>query len=74
MKNPGYVVDVTIAADLRTFSRVWLGYEGLRGVSDRVSFAGSRSAVELARQLLDLRDTPSEKTFSYLPRVTLDGR
>jgi DNA-binding HxlR family transcriptional regulator len=68
MKNPGYVVDVKIAADLETFSRVWLGYEGLRGASDMVSFAGSREAVKLARQLLDIRDTPTEKTFLYLPK------
>ena len=68
MKNPGYVVDVKIAADLGTFSRVWLGYEGLRGASSMVSFAGSRNAVKLARQLLDIRDMPTEKTFSYSPK------
>ncbi len=65
MKNPGYAVDVTIAADLGTFTLVWLGHEGLRDAGPAVSIRGARKAVTLVKELMDLHDRPTNKTFSY---------
>jgi DNA-binding HxlR family transcriptional regulator len=69
LKAPSCEVDVVIAADLMTFTKVWLGYAGL-GValeSGRISLAGSTRALAAARRLLALPDEPKVKSFRFSP-------
>ena len=64
---PGREVDVTIEADLGTFTKVWLGYRGLAGAieSGQISLKGSAHATMTARRLLALPDEPKLKHFRY---------
>jgi DNA-binding HxlR family transcriptional regulator len=64
---PGKDVDVVIAADLMTFTKVWLGYAGLAAAleSGRVSLHGSVQATTTARRLLALPDEPMLKSFRF---------
>jgi DNA-binding HxlR family transcriptional regulator len=67
MKNPGHPVDVTIAADLETFTRAWMGYLGLAEEAARrqMSFEGEPGPVERAKALLGLHDRPRERRLVY---------
>ena len=67
LKAPARGVDVIIAADLGTFTKVWLGYAGLCvGLeSGKVSLTGSTRSVSLARRLLVLPDQPMLKSFRF---------
>src|SRR5215468_245909 len=60
-------VDVVIAADLMTFTKVWLGYIGLATAveSGKISLHGTGRAVAIARRLLALPDQPMLKTFRF---------
>src|SRR5256714_13026564 len=54
LKTPARNVDVVIAADLATFSKVWLGYAGLAAAlaSGKISLSGSARRIWVARRLL----------------------
>jgi DNA-binding HxlR family transcriptional regulator len=67
MKDPRYPVDVTIAAELETLSRAWIGYIGLADAAARrnIEFEGSAQAVERAKALLGLYDRPRERRLVY---------
>jgi len=64
---PGKDVDVVIAADLMTFTKVWLGYAGLAAASEsgQISLHGSPRAVMAVRRLLALPDEPKLKRFRF---------
>ena len=65
---PGRDVDIVIAADLGTFTKVWLGYLGLIDAinSGRISLHGSNHASMTARRVLALPDEPTLKDFRFL--------
>lgn len=67
LKAPQRDVDVVIAADLDTFTKVWLGYSGLLAAleSRRVSLHGSMRAIRAARRLLALPNQPKLKSFRF---------
>ena len=64
---PGRDVDIVIAADLGSFTKVWLGYCGLVDAIERgqISLHGSRRAMVTARRLLALPDEPTLKSFRF---------
>ncbi len=64
---PGRDVDATIAAELATFTRVWLGYFGLAGAieSGQISLNGPAPAIATVRRLLALPDEPTLKHFKF---------
>jgi DNA-binding HxlR family transcriptional regulator len=72
LKNPGFEVDAVVSADLAGFTRLALGYLGLREALDRglVAFNGDQGAVALLCRLLDLRQEPVRKTFRFAPAKT----
>src|SRR5882672_2170838 len=51
LKAPARNVDVVIAADLATFSKVWLGYAGLAAAlaSGKISLTGAARSISVAR-------------------------
>jgi DNA-binding HxlR family transcriptional regulator len=67
LKAPAREVDVIIAADLATFTKVWLGYCGLVGAIEngKISLHGSSRAMMTARRLLALPDEPTLKSFRF---------
>jgi len=67
LKAPSREVDVVIAADLMTFTKVWLGYCGLAGAVEggTISLHGSARSVARARRLLALPDEPTRKSFRF---------
>jgi DNA-binding HxlR family transcriptional regulator len=67
LKAPVRNVDVIIAADLMTFTKVWLGYVGLADALERgkISLHGSGRAMSTARRLLALPDQPMLKTLRF---------
>jgi hypothetical protein len=67
LKAPNKDVDVVIAADLMTFTKVWLGYAGLAAAVDsgNISLHGTARAVATARRLLALPEQPMLKTFTF---------
>jgi len=67
LKAPGRNVDVVIAANLATFTEVWLGYAGLAAAlkSGQISLHGSVRAITTARRLLALPDEPKLKSFRF---------
>jgi hypothetical protein len=69
LKTPARNVDVVIAADLATFSKVWLGYAGLAAAlaSGKISLSGSTRSISVARRLLALPDQPMLKNFRFSP-------
>ena len=72
LKAPARTTDVIIAADLMTFTKVWLGYVGLAAAleSGKVSLNGTAGAVSAARHLLALPDEPRLKTLRFSPFAT----
>ena len=76
LKPPAKPIDVVIAADLMTFTKVWLGYVGLDAAleSRKISLTGSARASSLARCLLALADQPTQKTFRFSAFPTSDTR
>ena len=68
LKPPaGREVDISIAADLGTFTKVWLGYRGLSHAieSRQISLSGSARASMTVRRLLALPDEPRLKHFRF---------
>jgi hypothetical protein len=67
VSSPGRDVDATIAAELGTFTRVWLGYFGLAGAieSGQISLNGPAAAIATVRRLLALPDEPTLKHFRF---------
>jgi hypothetical protein len=68
-KNPGYEVDVVAIADLYAFTRVWLGYDGVAEVGDKVRLEGAREAVDYAREILNLPEQSRQRHFVFMPRM-----
>lgn len=64
---PGRNVDIVIAADLGSFTKVWLGYCGLMDAIERgqISLHGSKRAMSTACRLLALPDEPTLKNFRF---------
>ena len=64
---PGRNVDIVIAADLGSFTKVWLGYCGLMDAIERgqISLQGSQRAMLTACRLLALPDEPTLKSFRF---------
>jgi DNA-binding HxlR family transcriptional regulator len=64
---PGRDVDIVIAADLGSFTKVWLGYCGLIDAIEKgqISLHGSKRAMTIARRLLALPDEPTLKSFRF---------
>jgi hypothetical protein len=69
LKAPGGNVDVVIAAELATFTKVWLGYSGLGAAleSGKISLTGPSRSISVARRLLGLPDQPMLKNFRFSP-------
>jgi len=69
LKAPARDVDVVIAADLATFSKVWLGYTGLAAAleSGKISLTGAVRSISVARRLLALPSQPTLKNFRFSP-------
>ena len=67
LKAPARNTDVVIAADLMTFTKMWLGYVGLAAAleSGKVSLNGPPRAISEARRLLGLPSRPTLKTLRY---------
>jgi hypothetical protein len=67
LKAPSRDVDVVIAANLMTFTKVWLGYAGLVAAleSGDISLQGATRAIGTARRLLALPDQPLLKSFRF---------
>jgi DNA-binding HxlR family transcriptional regulator len=75
LKDPGHPVNVTIAADLETFSRAWLGYLGLEDDKARsgIRFQGEPSDIERVKALLWLSDRPRERRFIFGPAEAVEA-
>jgi hypothetical protein len=67
LKAPAKDADVVIAADVAAFTKVWLGYVGLRAAveSGKISLQGSPPAITTVRRLLALPDEPTFKSFRF---------
>jgi DNA-binding HxlR family transcriptional regulator len=67
LKAPDRVVDVAIAADLATFTKVWLGYSGLAAALGKkeISLHGPPLAIAKMHHLLALPDEPELKSFRF---------
>jgi hypothetical protein len=74
LKAPARNTDVVIAADLMTFTKVWLGYVGLAAAleSGKVSLNGPTGAISTTGRLLALHSQPTLKTFRFSPFATAD--
>jgi DNA-binding HxlR family transcriptional regulator len=74
LKAPARSVDVVIAADLMTLTKVWLGHVGLSAAleSGKVSLNGPARAISAARRLLALPVQPALKTLRYSAFPTPD--
>jgi hypothetical protein len=72
LKNPGFEVDAVVSADLAAFTRVALGYFGLREAQERglVSFSGRNSAITTLCRLLQLSDEPVQKRWRFAPDMS----
>jgi len=72
LKNPGFEVDAVVTADLAAFTRLALGYLGLREALDGglVAFTGDQAAIALLCRLLNLAQEPVQKTFRFVPAPT----
>lgn len=70
LKNPGYAVDVVVAADMHAFVTVWLGYRGLRDAGAAIRLDGRPKDKALAKALLGLAPCAMTKTFSFVGAAT----
>jgi DNA-binding HxlR family transcriptional regulator len=73
LKNPGFEVDAVVSADLTAFTRVALGYLGLREALARglVGFSGSKAAIAQLCELLQLPDEPEQKQWRFAPQAPM---
>ncbi len=69
LKAPDRNVDIIIAADLATFTKVWLGYVGLESapVKGQISLQGAPRAIARVRRILALPDEPKLKNLDFRP-------
>jgi len=69
LKDPGFEVDAVVRADLAAFTKLSLGYLGLKQVLDagKVAFHGCERAVSLLCHLMRLPDQPTLKQFRFAP-------
>ncbi|MGH8497031.1 MAG: winged helix-turn-helix transcriptional regulator, partial [Gammaproteobacteria bacterium] len=67
VRDPGRSVDVAIVADLGVFTRVWMGYAGLRDAlaSGHIALHGSKRSIADARRVLRLPGQPELKNFAF---------
>ena len=67
LKNPGFEVDAVVSADLAAFTRVALGYLGLREALARglVRFSGSEAAIATLCEILQLQYEPVQKRWRF---------
>ena len=74
LKAPARNTDVVIAADLMTFTKVWLGYVGLAAAleSGKVSLNGPTRAISTTRRLLALHSQPTLKALRFSAFATAD--
>ena len=74
LKAPARNTDVVIAANLMTFTKLWLGYVGLAAALEggKVSLNGPAWAISEARRLLALSGQPTLKSFRFSPFPTGD--
>lgn len=65
LRNPGFDVDVVVAADLAAFTKLFLGHLGLQDALGRglVAFDGSDVAIAVMCRLMKLPQQPTQKTF-----------
>ena len=65
----GREVDVVIAADLETFIRVWMGYDGYAEAVERgtVSMSGDAASVRTLKHILKVADQPHERLIRFGP-------
>lgn len=73
VRDPGRNVDVVIAADLGAFTRVWMGYAGLRDAlaKSHIALHGSKRSIADARRILRLPGRPELKRFALSESVPL---
>src|SRR5262245_32710267 len=66
---------VNIAADVGTFSRVWIGYLGLEDDIARrdIEFQGEPADIERIKALLWLSDRPRERRFIFGPPEAVEA-
>lgn len=67
LHDPGFAVQVTIAAEILAFTRVYMGYEGLLEAQreGKITLEGAREDATIARRILDLRDRPCVKPARF---------
>lgn len=67
LKNPGFDPDLVVGADLGAFTRVFLGYLGLKDAMQRghVVTDGTKHLVGRMAAVLRLRDSPYRRPFYY---------
>jgi DNA-binding HxlR family transcriptional regulator len=67
LKNPGFEPDLIISAALADFTRVFLGYRGLKEAMQRgqVTAEGRKMLIGRLAAVLRLRDTPHRRQFDY---------
>jgi len=75
LRDPGHSVNVTIAADLETFTRTWMGYLGLDDdkAHREIRFQGEPSDIERVKALLLLSDRPRERRFIFGPAEAVEA-
>lgn len=69
LRDPRVEVDVVVSAELASFTRVWMGYEGLKDAMDAktVAVSGPTRAIATMKRLLRISDTPGYKKLHFEP-------
>jgi DNA-binding HxlR family transcriptional regulator len=69
IKYPGFTEDIVIRAELGAFTRVWLGYAGLRAAraAGAVAIEGERAVVAAFERAVGLHAEPTTKSFRFSP-------
>ncbi|MBL8837575.1 MAG: helix-turn-helix transcriptional regulator [Alphaproteobacteria bacterium] len=69
VKYPGFAEDVLVRADLGAFTRVWLGYRGLRDAlaEGSIEIEGKRSDVVAFERCVGLFAEPTVKKLRFEP-------
>ena len=67
LQDPGFPVQVAIAAEILALTRVYMGYDGLLEAQreGKVALEGTRQDVTIAKRLLDLREGPCVKPARF---------
>lgn len=69
VKYPGFAEDVVLRADLGAFTRLWLGYVGLRDAlaAGSVAIEGKREAVAAFERSVGLSPQAATRKLRYMP-------